>query len=208
MVLARTAGCLDFLMKKAIEIWLHYDNFNNDMRFPQSHTWYLLMNVIKQGKIIKKHHNEGPVTNKMDCDDWLPDCIHNYLTGLCWNRHHWMSDSACYSNCIMHWDSRNHILMLTPFWRGWSHKKTSLQFLSFQPFYGVSFLEFCTMSCTLSSDSSFLLVNVGQDTLLFTGNHSSLEWWNFSETLAWFILHVLFVWIMLSLESFKSCHKS
>jgi hypothetical protein len=33
-----TAGYKDFLVKEAVEIWLHLDNFNKDTGYPVSHS--------------------------------------------------------------------------------------------------------------------------------------------------------------------------
>jgi hypothetical protein len=63
-VLARTASCMDCLVKETIEIWLHPNNFNRDRGFPFSCSWNLATNVTK-------HIKEGPATSNMKSDDWL-----------------------------------------------------------------------------------------------------------------------------------------
>jgi hypothetical protein len=45
-VLTRSAGYMDRLVKRAIEIRLHPDNFNRDNGFILSHAWYPLINQL------------------------------------------------------------------------------------------------------------------------------------------------------------------
>jgi hypothetical protein len=71
VVLARMTGCMDCLVKEAIEIQLHLDNFNREMGFLLSGTQYLAMNIIK---LMRKHikcHEERPANSNMNSDDQI-----------------------------------------------------------------------------------------------------------------------------------------
>jgi hypothetical protein len=46
MLLARTTGDKDQLVKEASEIWLHPNNSNRDTEFPLHHLWYAATNII------------------------------------------------------------------------------------------------------------------------------------------------------------------
>jgi hypothetical protein len=51
-VLARTTGYMDHLLKEATEIQLHSNNFNRDTGFPLRCSQYLIMNIIKQTRML------------------------------------------------------------------------------------------------------------------------------------------------------------
>jgi hypothetical protein len=54
-VLTRSAGYMDRLVKEAIEIRLHPDNFNRDNGFILSHAWYPLINQLHKARQVKQH---------------------------------------------------------------------------------------------------------------------------------------------------------
>jgi hypothetical protein len=50
IILARSAGYTGRMVKEAIEILLHPNNFNRDSGFLLSQAWHLLINVLKKVK--------------------------------------------------------------------------------------------------------------------------------------------------------------
>jgi hypothetical protein len=68
ILLARMAGCVDHLVKEAIEIWLHPDNFNRHTGFTVSQSWKLATNILCKYSAIKQQQMEGSMTASS------PDC--------------------------------------------------------------------------------------------------------------------------------------
>jgi hypothetical protein len=62
-------------VKEFVEMELHIGNFNRDMR-SLGCSWKAATNMIKQGRAIKKCHEEGPMTSNIGCDAGLPDPAH------------------------------------------------------------------------------------------------------------------------------------
>jgi hypothetical protein len=54
-VLTRSAGYMDRLVKEAIEIRLHPDNFKRDNGFILSHAWYPFINQLHKTRQVKQH---------------------------------------------------------------------------------------------------------------------------------------------------------
>jgi hypothetical protein len=54
-VLTRSAGYTDRLVKEAIEIRLHPNNFNRDNGFILSHAWHPLINQLHKARQVKQH---------------------------------------------------------------------------------------------------------------------------------------------------------
>jgi hypothetical protein len=56
---------MDSLVEKGNEIQLQPSNLNGETGFPQSHSWYLAKNIMKQVATIRKHHKEGKTKTKL-----------------------------------------------------------------------------------------------------------------------------------------------
>jgi hypothetical protein len=59
-ILARSTGYMDILVKDAVEIRLHPNNFNRDNGFMLSQAWYPLINVLHKANNVKQH-SDGQV---------------------------------------------------------------------------------------------------------------------------------------------------
>jgi hypothetical protein len=59
---------MNWLVKEAIEVCYTPKNLNKDKRFTLC---YSAINMLEQGRTIKRHHNEGTMTNNMlECLGW------------------------------------------------------------------------------------------------------------------------------------------
>jgi hypothetical protein len=54
-ILTRSTGYMDRVVKEAIEIRLHANNFNRDIRFMLSQAWGPLINLLNKAKKLEQH---------------------------------------------------------------------------------------------------------------------------------------------------------
>jgi hypothetical protein len=86
-------GCMDWLVKEPIGFQLHPTNFNRDMGFPLGYSWFLAMNMIKQGgpsKIVIREDEQAvwivvtgrirPAVHTGAGHCWTSDSIHCSLS--------------------------------------------------------------------------------------------------------------------------------